>query len=155
MEEIVKECIQESIRIKEKILNTCVPEIIVSAKLIIEALRKGKKILICGNGGSAADSQHFVAELIVRFEKNRVALPAIALTTNSSNLTACSNDFSFKEIFSRQVNALGSEGDVFLGISTSGNSSNVLLAFEHAKKQKMLTIGLSGNEGGELKKTKA
>lgn len=109
-----------------------------------------RKILIAGNGGSAADAQHFAAELVGRFQVNRRALPCIALTTDTSNLTAIGNDFGFREVFARQVEALGREGDAFIGISTSGNSENIISAVEEAKRQNMATIGLLGRDGGKL-----
>lgn len=113
-------------------------------------LLQGSKILIAGNGGSAADAQHFAAELVGRFQANRRALPCIALTTDTSGLTAIGNDFGFREVFARQVEALGREGDAFIGISTSGNSENVIAAVEEARRQSMTTIGLLGGDGGRL-----
>lgn len=118
---------------------------------ICECIENGGKLLIAGNGGSAADSQHFAAELIGRFMKERKSLPAIALTTDSSILTCMGNDYGFDDIFSRQVEGLGNKNDVFLGISTSGNSKNIIKAVEKAKKQGMKTIGLLGKDGGKLK----
>lgn len=115
----------------------------------IQAVAQGK-ILIAGNGGSAADAQHFAAELVGRFQANRRALPCIALTTDTSGLTAIGNDFGFREVFARQVEALGREGDAFIGISTSGNSENVIAAVEEARRQNMTTIGLLGGDGGRL-----
>lgn len=114
------------------------------------AINDGGKILICGNGGSASDSQHFSAELVGRFYKNREALPAIALTTDTSIITAIANDFGYKTIFSRQVDALGQPNDIFIGLSTSGNSENVTQAILAAKKKQMYTIALTGADGGEL-----
>lgn len=116
----------------------------------IQCLRSGKKLLFCGNGGSAADSQHIAAEFIARFKKERKSLPAIALTTDTSILTAVANDYQFSEIFSRQVEGLAAEGDILVAISTSGNSQNVLNAVRAAKDNKVLTIGFSGGDGGEL-----
>jgi D-sedoheptulose 7-phosphate isomerase len=120
-------------------------------KLTAEALQSGRKLLVAGNGGSAADSQHLVAEFAVRLTVNRPALRAIALTTDSSILTAIGNDWSFDQIFSRQIEALGQPGDVFLGISTSGNSKNILRALEQARKQQVHTIGFSGHGGGRMR----
>lgn len=114
-------------------------------------LREGRKILLFGNGGSAADSQHIAAELVSRFRRERAALPAIALTTDTSILTAISNDYGFEEVFARQVEALGQEGDVVLGISTSGNSPNVLNAVRKAAEIGMKTVGFTGQDGGKLK----
>lgn len=121
-----------------------------AGEIISDALKKGNKILICGNGGSAADSQHFAAELSGRYKKERKALAGIALTTDTSALTAIGNDYGFEFIFSRQVEALGREGDVLVGISTSGKSPNVLEAFKKARELKIRTIGLSGKGGGKM-----
>lgn len=118
---------------------------------LCDALRKKKKLVIFGNGGSAADAQHFAAELVGRFEKERPALPAIALTTNTSNLTAIGNDYGYDQVFARQVQALVQEGDVVVGISTSGNSKSVLEGIEAAKRLKVWTVGFTGATGGKLK----
>lgn len=120
------------------------------ANILSTALLRKNKILIAGNGGSAADAQHFAAELVGRFQTNRGALPCLALTTNSSNLTAISNDFLFKNVFARQVEAFAKVGDIFIGISTSGNSENIIMAIEEAKKRGMTTIGLLGKDGGKI-----
>jgi D-sedoheptulose 7-phosphate isomerase len=122
-----------------------------AAQKIYEALRAGKKVVAFGNGGSAADAQHFVAELVGRFEAERPGLPAIALTTNTSILTAVGNDYGYELVFSRQVQPLVQAGDVVVGISTSGNAGNVIAAVEQARKQKAFTIGLTGAAGGKLK----
>lgn len=121
-----------------------------AAKRLVKTIGAGKKILVCGNGGSAADSQHLAAELVGRFEKERISLPAIALTTDTSALTAVGNDYGFEYIFSRQVEGLGQIGDSLVGISTSGNSKNVIKAVESAKENKIITIGLLGRDGGKL-----
>jgi D-sedoheptulose 7-phosphate isomerase len=118
--------------------------------LMVRQFRAGKKLLICGNGGSASDSQHIAAELVGRFQFHRLALPAIALSTNTSILTAVGNDYSFDVIFSRQVEALGQPGDIVWGLSTSGKSSNVLHALKRAKDMGLITIGMAGNQGGLL-----
>jgi len=118
---------------------------------IISALQENHRLLIAGNGGSAADAQHFAAELVGKFKKERRALPAIALTTNTSILTAIANDYSFEKVFSRQIEALANSGDVFLGISTSGNSVNIIDALKVAKKIGCRTIGLTGRTGGRMK----
>jgi len=118
--------------------------------LLIATLKQGGKILLCGNGGSAADCQHIAAELVVRYEKKRQAMAAIALTTDSSILTAHANDFDFETVFSRQVEGLGNDKDCLIAISTSGTSKNILKATEAAKAKGMTVIGLTGNEGGEL-----
>ncbi|NYT47558.1 MAG: SIS domain-containing protein [Candidatus Methanofishera endochildressiae] len=127
------------------------PLITAASKLIISTLISGHKILLCGNGGSAADCQHFAAELVIRYHKNRRAYPAIALTTDTSILTAHPNDFSFDSLFSRQIEALGSEGDCLIAFSTSGNSENIIQASISAKQQNMSVIGLTGGDGGRLK----
>jgi len=123
-----------------------------SVETIVNCLRSGGKILICGNGGSASDAQHFAAELVGKFELERKALNAIALTTNTSILTAIGNDYSFEDIFSRQVEALGTKKDILIGISTSGNSKNVIKAFKVARKKRIKTISFTGNDGGKLKR---
>lgn len=119
-----------------------------AADIVCKALRDGRKVMLCGNGGSAADAQHIAAELMGRFLADRSPLPAVALTTDTSALTAIGNDYDFEEIFSRQVRGLGKTGDVLVGISTSGNSRNVIRALEVARDLEMLTIGLTGETGG-------
>ncbi|MCX8058899.1 MAG: SIS domain-containing protein [Spirochaetes bacterium] len=121
------------------------------AKMIISKDEEGKKVLICGNGGSAADAQHLTAELLVKFEKNRKPLRAISLTTDTSVLTACSNDFSFEEIFSRQIEALGTPGDILITFSTSGNSKNIINAVNKGKELKLFTFSFLGKNGGQVK----
>ena len=121
-----------------------------AAELMVQTLKKGHKILLCGNGGSAADAQHIAAELTGRYKTERRGLPAIALTTDTSALTAIANDFGYEKVFSRQVEALANSGDLVIGISTSGNSTNVLLALEQAKAIGCTTIGLTGNTGGKM-----
>lgn len=118
---------------------------------LARSIKDGGRIMICGNGGSAADAQHFAAELIGRFERERSAWPAIALTADASILTAVGNDYGFHDIFARQVEGLGRQGDVLVGISTSGHSENVLRAAAAARQQKMHTVGLLGRDGGELR----
>ena len=121
------------------------------AELTANAMQGGRKLLVAGNGGSAADAQHLVAEFVVRLSENRPALRAIALTTDSSIITAAGNDFSFDCIFARQIEALGEAGDLFLGISTSGNSKNILQAVQQAKQMGITTIGFTGNGGGQMR----
>lgn len=121
------------------------------AQALVKALQGGKKLVVFGNGGSAADAQHFAAELVGRFEKERPGLPAVALTTDTSILTAVSNDYSYDEVFARQVQALVNEGDVVVGISTSGNAKSVLRGIEEARRRKAWTAGFSGQTGGRLK----
>ena len=118
---------------------------------IAQAFRAGNKILLCGNGGSAADSQHIAAEFIGRFKRERPSLPAVALTTDTSILTAVANDYSYDRIFSRQVEGLGETGDILIALSTSGNSKNVLEAVKAAKAKGLVTVGLTGAKGGALK----
>jgi len=120
-----------------------------AAGRLISALRRGNKLLVCGNGGSAADAQHFAAELVNRFEVERPGLPAIALTTDSSSLTAIANDYNFSEIFARQLRALGTPGDVLLAISTSGRSPNIVAAIRAAREAAMITVLLTGENGGD------
>ncbi len=135
----------------EKIEDVLVDGINRFAESMIEAVRSGKKIFWCGNGGSAADSQHLAAELIGRFKRERMAIASLALTTDTSILTCVGNDYGFEEIFVRQIQALGSEGDILVCISTSGNSENVCRAAHHANESGISTFGLLGNDGGKLK----
>jgi D-sedoheptulose 7-phosphate isomerase len=151
--ELARKRLEESIEVKKKTVEACVPDVIAAVDLVVKAFHKGAKLFICGNGGSAADSQHMAAELTSRLTTayDRPGLPALALTTDSSFLTAYANDFGFEGIFERQIQALGSPGDVVLGISTSGNSRNVLLAVQYARANGMKAICLTGS-GGELVK---
>lgn len=121
-----------------------------TAAVILDAVNKGNKILFCGNGGSAADAQHLAAELMGRYKRDRSPLPAIALTVDTSVLTAVSNDYSFNHIFSRQIKALGNVSDVLVAISTSGNSGNILEAIKQATSQNMIVVGLTGQGGGAM-----
>lgn len=125
-------------------------QVVQSAETIVATLRNGGKVLIAGNGGSAADAQHIAGEFVSRFHYDRPGLAAIALTTDTSILTAIGNDYGYERLFSRQVQALGREGDVFIGISTSGNSANVIAAFEEARKLQLTTIGFTGVMGGKM-----
>ncbi len=120
------------------------------ANLVTDAFSMGNKLMICGNGGSAADSQHIAAEMVGRFTKNRKPLPAIALSTDTSTLTCIANDYSYDEVFSRQVEALGKPGDIFLGISTSGNSKNVIRAMSLARDMGITVVALTGCAGGQM-----
>jgi len=142
--------IQESIETKEHLSKECLNEIVEMAHIIGTALREGRKVVFFGNGGSAADAQHISAELVGKFKKARPPLRALALTTNTSILTAIGNDFSFEEIFSRQVSANLERGDVAVGISTSGRSKNVILGVQEAAKIGAKTIALTGGDGGLL-----
>lgn len=148
--------IQNVIEAKRRVLdefekNGCKDVLMKVSEKVIETLKSGHKILIAGNGGSAADAQHFAAELVGRFETERKGLPAIAMTTDTSVLTSVVNDYSANRIFSRQVEALANEGDLFIGISTSGNSENVIEAVKAAKEKNVYCIGMLGKDGGQLK----
>ncbi len=142
--------LEESARLKLEIARGQAVEIERIARLIIDSLRSGGKLVICGNGGSAADAQHIAGELVAKFLLERKALPAIALTTNTSILTALGNDCGYETVFARQVEALVNEGDVVLGLSTSGNSANVVQALKAAKARRATTIALTGEGGGAV-----
>jgi len=150
MKKTVEHIFAESIKVKQETLKKNLGQIIKAAETIISAITSGHKIFFCGNGGSAADSQHIAAEFVGRFQKERKAWPAIALTTDSSSLTALGNDYSFDIVFSRQLQALGQKGDVLIAISTSGNSKNVLEALRQAKAMGISAIGVTGGSGGQL-----
>jgi D-sedoheptulose 7-phosphate isomerase len=149
-EQAIRQSIEESIRVKRLVLEQQIPLILGLAELLVEALREDHKVVLFGNGGSAADAQHVAAELVNRFLMEREALPAIALTTNTSVLTSIANDAAFEQVFARQVRALVREGDVAVGISTSGNSPNVLQGIRAAKEQGATTVGFTGHSGGKL-----
>lgn len=151
-EAFLNERIEEAQRVKQEFFGRESGKLIEVAKLMGDTVGRGGKILICGNGGSAADAQHFSGELVGRFIKERRPLPAIALSTDTSTLTAIGNDYGYDQVFSRQVEALGSRGDLFFAISTSGNSPNVLRAVASAKERGMTIVGLTGNQGGTLGK---
>lgn len=150
LEERLRGHFEASIQAKRDTQAAMLPTLVHASRTLAEALRKGNKVLACGNGGSAADAQHFAAELTGRYERERPGLGGIALTTDTSALTAIGNDYSFQEIFSKQVHALGQPGDVLLAISTSGNSGNVLKAMEAAHARKMSVLALTGKDGGEM-----
>ena len=152
MKNKIKKLILESVQILEKNISL-VSDIEKSIIAITNCIKNGNKVLIFGNGGSAADSQHIAAELIGRFELERKSLPAISLTTDSSILTSLSNDYSYDVIFSRQCESLVNKGDVVIGISTSGNSINVKKGLKTSKQKGAITIGLLGNKGGKIKNT--
>jgi D-sedoheptulose 7-phosphate isomerase len=151
--ELVRDRIQRSIEVKQALLSdvSFQDQVAHVAMRIVESLRAGGKVLFFGNGGSAADAQHLAAEFTGRYVKERRALPAIALNTNSSSVTSISNDYGFDFVFARQIEALGKEGDVAIGISTSGNSVNVLRALEAAKSKSIYTAALTGRSGGSMK----
>lgn len=144
--------IKESIQVKEKILSNLLSEIILCAKLIVKCLKQGNKIILFGNGGSAADAQHIAGEFIGRFKKERKPLPAISLSTDTSVLTCLGNDYGFEYIFSRQIQALAKKGDVIIALSTSGKSPNILQAISEAKKMGCKIIALTGEKGTPLEK---
>ncbi len=146
----IKQHFAASIEAKQRTLDAMGPRIVQAAELLAEHLHQGHKILVCGNGGSAADAQHFAAELVNRFEIERPGLPAIALTTDSSALTSIANDYAFEAVFARQVRALGRPGDVLLAISTSGNSPNILIAIAAARELGLSTVALTGRDGGRM-----
>lgn len=146
----ISEEILESIAVKNELLHES-GQIGEAAKVVLERLKAGGKLIAFGNGGSAADAQHIVAELVGRYRVDRKPLPAVALTTNSSSVTAIGNDYSFEEIFARQIEALATPADVVLAISTSGNSPNLLRAIAAAKRAKSFTIGLAGRTGGKMR----
>ncbi|OGC36791.1 phosphoheptose isomerase [candidate division WOR-1 bacterium RIFOXYB2_FULL_48_7] len=150
MQEKIKAEIKESLEAKNLVLKQLVPQIEQAAKMMIAALKNGNKILFLGNGGSAADSQHLAAELVGRFRQERRALSAIALTTDTSILTAIGNDYSFDQIFARQIEGLANSGDVVVGLSTSGNSKNVIIALEKARELGCKSIGLLACDGGRI-----
>ena len=148
--ELIAHCLNKGAAMKQTMAEEHSLSIASSAWLMIDRLRQGGKILIMGNGGSAADAQHFAAEMVGRFLIDRPGLPAIALSCNGSNMTSLGNDFGFEFVFSRQVEALAVEGDIVVGISTSGNSPNVVEALRVAKSLGCVTIGLAGNTGGDM-----
>jgi len=150
MEDIVVKIFRESAQLKEAFVNENLLRIVRVVEALTAALKAGNKILLFGNGGSAADAQHLAAEFVNRFLIERPPLPAIALTTDSSVLTSIGNDYDFSEIFSKQIRALGQPGDVAWGISTSGTSKNVVKGLEQARKMGLVTIGLTGRDGGDV-----
>lgn len=153
MTDKIKQIISASISVKQQLLadDTVMARLEESVQKITDALRNGKKILFCGNGGSAADAQHLAAEFSGRFYTDRDALPAEALHCNTSYLTAVANDYSYDVVYSRLVKGIGNKGDVLVGLSTSGNSKNIIAAFEEAHKKNMLTIAFTGSTGGKMK----
>ena len=150
LSERVAQLFNDSIETKRHCMPQLTQAVADAAELIVLALLEGGKILSCGNGGSAADAQHFSSEMLNRFERERSGLPSIALTTDTSTITSIANDYQFAEIFSKQINALGHPGDVLLAISTSGNSANIVRAVNAAKDRQMKVIALTGRDGGEI-----
>jgi D-sedoheptulose 7-phosphate isomerase len=153
MTEQIRTIIKESIKVKERLLanESMLATIQVVSELITGAFKNGKRVYFCGNGGSAADAQHLAAEFSGRFYKDRQALPAEALHCNTSYLTAVANDYSYDEVYARLVEGITNEGDVLIGISTSGNSKNIVKAFEVARRKSVVCIGFTGENGGQMK----
>jgi D-sedoheptulose 7-phosphate isomerase len=151
MKEKIISAVKDSVRVKEAVLKSQTQNIERAASVIIDSLKKGGKVLLFGNGGSAADSQHIAAELVGRFKAERKALAAIALSTDTSAVTAIANDYGYNTVFARQVEALGKSGDVAIGISTSGNSANVIAGLKKAGRLGLRTIALAGGNGGKMK----
>jgi len=152
MRERIKDILLESIQTKEEVLRRGIGQIKEISDIFIESLKKGGKIILFGNGGSAADAQHIAAEFIGRFKKDRSALAAISLTTNSSVLTSLANDYGYDVVFAKQIEALGQKNDVAVGISTSGKAKNVILGMKQAKKLGIKTVAFTGSDGGDLVK---
>ncbi|WP_345975151.1 D-sedoheptulose 7-phosphate isomerase [Sulfurimonas sp. HSL3-7] len=152
MIEYIKKEVAASAETKQKILNdeTFIAKIAEVAQACLDVYRSNKKTMLAGNGGSAADAQHIAAELVGRYGFDRPSIPSLALTTDSSNLTAIGNDYGYDRVFSRQVEGMGQEGDLFIGISTSGNSQNIINAFESAKAKGITTVALTGRDGGKM-----
>lgn len=150
LQERVSAHFAESIRAKQEAEKVLVEPTVQAAELMLQCLMNDGKILVCGNGGSAADAQHFAAEMTGRFEKERMELAAVALTTDTSALTAIGNDYGFDHVFSKQVRALGRAGDVLVGISTSGNSTNIIEAIKAAHERDMHVIAMTGRDGGKI-----
>jgi len=151
-ESIAERVLEESIRVKQELKEKYIGDIVKAARVISEALESGGKIILFGNGGSAADAQHIAAEFVGRFQKERKGYPAIALSTNTSNLTALANDYGYEIVFSRQIEALAKKGDVAVGISTSGNALNVIKGIKEARALGIRTVALTGAGGGGLSK---
>lgn len=150
MADLIKDIIRESIKVKEAVLSTMARDIKTVADMIATSLKKDGKVILFGNGGSAADAQHIAAELVGRFKLERQALAAISLTTNTSILTSIANDYGYEEIFSRQLEGVASDNDIAIGISTSGNARNVITGILEARKMGIKTVALTGSGGGEL-----
>jgi len=146
----IKALFSASISTKQTAAETMAEDIAKAVELLEGAVKNGNKVLSCGNGGSAADAQHFSSEFINRFHQDRDSIPAVALTTDSSTITSIANDYSYDEIFSRQISSLGQPGDILLAISTSGNSGNVVRAMQEATKRNMHTIAFTGRDGGKM-----
>jgi D-sedoheptulose 7-phosphate isomerase len=150
VERIIRKALRDSTKAKERFIEENISNLISFAEKIALAFTNDRKLMLCGNGGSAADAQHIAAEFINRYALERPPLPAIALTTDTSILSSIGNDYSFNEVFSKQIKALGVEGDILLALSTSGNSANVIAAVRAARSRGIYTVGLTGGDGGQL-----
>ncbi|APQ11622.1 DnaA initiator-associating protein DiaA [Pseudomonas oryzihabitans] len=146
----IQKLFRDSIETKRQAMEVLIPHIDLASQVMVAALLNEGKILTCGNGGSAGDAQHFSSELLNRFERERPSLPALALTTDTSTLTSIANDYSYNEVFSKQIRALGQPGDILLAISTSGNSANVIQAIQAAHDREMTVVALTGRDGGGM-----
>ena len=151
LQDRVRKHFNASIETKSHALEVLSEPVTIAAELIVESLLNEGKVLSCGNGGSAGDAQHFSAEMLNRFERERPALPAIALSTDTSTLTSIANDYSYEEVFSKQIRALGRKGDILLAISTSGNSANIIEAVKVAHQREMKVVSLTGKNGGGMR----
>ncbi|MBU2497914.1 MAG: D-sedoheptulose 7-phosphate isomerase [Proteobacteria bacterium] len=151
MEKIIEKALRDSLKVKEDFVRENIHNLIFFADKVALTFTSDRKLMICGNGGSAADAQHLAAEFVNRFMLERPPLPAIALTTDTSVITSIGNDYSFDDIFSKQIKAIGVEGDLLLAISTSGNSANVISAIKTARSQGLYTVGLTGGDGGRIR----
>ncbi|TGL55166.1 SIS domain-containing protein [Leptospira kemamanensis] len=151
--QLIQSHIEESIRVKEQLLSSLLPNISFAGKVLVESLRSDGILYFCGNGGSSCDASHIAAELVIRYKSGneRKAIPALALNSDQAVLTACSNDYGYEYLFQRQLQAFGKPKDVFVGLTTSGNSQNIILAVEEAKKIGMKVVLLLGGDGGKLK----
>lgn len=154
MKKYIKDQIKKSYETKQALYENddLLDKIVEVAQKCVDLYRTDKKTMLAGNGGSAADAQHIAAELVGRYGFDRPSIPSLALTTDTSNLTAIGNDYGYDQVFSRQLEGMGQEGDIFFGISTSGNSVNIIKAFESAKKKNIMTVALTGRDGGEMAK---
>ena len=152
MENIIAKAVKESQNVKEDFIKKNTSKLIHLAEYILKTFKNGKKLLLCGNGGSAADAQHIAAEFVNRFISERQPLPALALTTDTSIITSVANDYGYEEVFSKQIKALGVEGDILLALSTSGKSGNILSAIITAKEKGLYTVGFIGGDGGDMLK---
>jgi D-sedoheptulose 7-phosphate isomerase len=150
MENIIANAVKENLRIKDDFVKNNTSRLIEFAQYLSNAFRNAKKLMICGNGGSAADAQHLAAEFVNRFQLDRSPLPALALTTDTSIITSIANDYQYENVFSKQIEALGVSGDILLAISTSGSSPNVLAAIRTARKKEIYTVAFIGGDGGDM-----